>query len=111
VLDRIAGHNLNRTLPLDIQARHSNAASGRTCILAFGMTQSSVTLQKPSTSHRRPRCGACVCNDPVAVAIPCHRVVAEDEKRRLRWASERKRTLLQLEQQGAEARSHTSAGG
>jgi AraC family transcriptional regulator of adaptative response/methylated-DNA-[protein]-cysteine methyltransferase len=47
----------------------------------------------------------------VAVAIPCHRVVREDgEMGGYRWGIGRKRTLLQLEQQGAERRPRSNAG-
>jgi len=80
--------------------------------LPFGMTQSygdvAKAIGRPTAARAVAR--ACATN-PVAVAIPCHRVVREDgEMGGYRWGVERKRTLLQLEQQGAEARSHTSAG-
>jgi AraC family transcriptional regulator of adaptative response/methylated-DNA-[protein]-cysteine methyltransferase len=42
---------------------------------------------------------ACATN-PVAVAIPCHRVVREDgERGGYRWGIERKERLLRLEKQ------------
>ncbi len=113
VLDRIAGHNLNRTLPLDIQATaFQRRVWTHLQSLPFGVTQSygevAKAIGRPTAARAVAR--ACATN-PVAVAIPCHRVVREDgEMGGYRWGVERKRTLLQLEQQGAEARSHTSAG-
>jgi AraC family transcriptional regulator of adaptative response/methylated-DNA-[protein]-cysteine methyltransferase len=48
---------------------------------------------------------ACATNR-IAIAIPCHRVVREDgELAGYRWGLERKKTLLQLEQQGSKGRS------
>jgi AraC family transcriptional regulator, regulatory protein of adaptative response / methylated-DNA-[protein]-cysteine methyltransferase len=112
VLDQIAGHKLNRTLPLDIQATaFQRRVWTHLQSLPFGVTQSygevAKAIGRPTAARAVAR--ACATN-PVAVAIPCHRVVREDgEMGGYRWGVERKRALLQLEQQGTEARSHTSA--
>jgi AraC family transcriptional regulator of adaptative response/methylated-DNA-[protein]-cysteine methyltransferase len=46
---------------------------------------------------------ACATN-PVAVAIPCHRIVRENgDMGGYRWGMGRKKTLLQMEAQNAEA--------
>jgi AraC family transcriptional regulator of adaptative response/methylated-DNA-[protein]-cysteine methyltransferase len=113
VLDQIAGHKLNRTLPLDIQATaFQRRVWTHLQSLPFGVTQSygevAKAIGRPTAARAVAR--ACATN-PVAVAIPCHRVVREDgEMGGYRWGVERKRTLLQLEQQGKEAHSHMSAG-
>jgi AraC family transcriptional regulator of adaptative response/methylated-DNA-[protein]-cysteine methyltransferase len=113
VLDQISGHKLNRTLPLDIQATaFQRRVWAHLQSLPFGATQSygevAKAIGRPTAARAVAR--ACATN-PVAVAIPCHRVVREDgEMGGYRWGVERKRALLQLEQQNADARSHTSTG-
>jgi len=48
---------------------------------------------------------ACATN-PVAVAIPCHRIIREDgDPGGYRWGVERKKTLLSMEKESAEARA------
>jgi AraC family transcriptional regulator, regulatory protein of adaptative response / methylated-DNA-[protein]-cysteine methyltransferase len=113
LLAHIAGHRLSRALPLDIRA---TAFQRRVWMhlqsLPFGVTESygqvAKAIGRPTAARAVAR--ACATN-PVAVAIPCHRVVREDgEMGGYRWGIERKRALLQLEQQGAERRSRASAG-
>lgn len=110
LLNRITGQKLNRQLPLDIQAtafqRRVWAYLQR---LPFGATQSygevAKAIGQPSAARAVAR--ACATN-PVAVAIPCHRVVREDGGMGgYRWGVERKRTLLDLEQRRA-VTSHTA---
>jgi AraC family transcriptional regulator of adaptative response/methylated-DNA-[protein]-cysteine methyltransferase len=113
VLDQIAGHNLNRALPLDIQATaFQRRVWTHLQSLPFGATQSygevAKAIGRPTAARAVAR--ACATN-PVAVAIPCHRVVREDGAMGgYRWGVERKQALLQLEQEGAEAQSHVSSG-
>jgi AraC family transcriptional regulator of adaptative response/methylated-DNA-[protein]-cysteine methyltransferase len=113
VLDQIAGHNLNRALPLDIQATaFQRRVWTHLQSLPFGATQSygevAKAIGRPAAARAVAR--ACATN-PVAVAIPCHRVVREDGAMGgYRWGVERKQALLQLEQEGAEAPSHVSSG-
>jgi AraC family transcriptional regulator of adaptative response/methylated-DNA-[protein]-cysteine methyltransferase len=75
--------------------------------LPFGTTQSygevAKAIGQPSAARAVAR--ACATNR-IAIAIPCHRVVREDgELAGYRWGVERKKTLLQQEQQGSKGRS------
>lgn len=100
VLSKMSGKNLNAALPLDIRA---TAFQRRvwTCLqsIPFGTTKSYAEVAKaigePSATRAVAR--ACATN-PVAVAIPCHRVVRQDGKESgYRWGLERKKKLLQIE--------------
>ena len=103
LLGKMAGRELNGALPLDIRA---TAFQRRVWTylqsIPFGATRSYSQVAKaigqPSASRAVAR--ACATN-PVAVAIPCHRVVREDGSiSGYRWGVERKKTLLEMEQRG-----------
>jgi AraC family transcriptional regulator, regulatory protein of adaptative response / methylated-DNA-[protein]-cysteine methyltransferase len=103
LLEKMAGRELNAALPLDIRA---TAFQRRVWTylqaIPFGATRSYSQVAKaigqPSASRAVAR--ACATN-PVAVAIPCHRVVREDGSiSGYRWGVERKKTLLEMEQRG-----------
>ena len=103
VLSKMAGSELNAALPLDIRA---TAFQRRVWMylqsIPFGATRSygevAKAIGQPSASRAVAR--ACATN-PVAVAIPCHRVVREDGNiSGYRWGVERKKTLLEMERQG-----------
>jgi AraC family transcriptional regulator of adaptative response/methylated-DNA-[protein]-cysteine methyltransferase len=103
LLAKMTARESNAALPLDIRA---TAFQRRvwTCLqsIPFGATRSYSQVAKaigqPSASRAVAR--ACAAN-PVAVAIPCHRVVREDGSiSGYRWGVERKKTLLELERRG-----------
>ena len=103
LLKKMAGRELNAALPLDIRA---TAFQRRVWTylqsIPFGATRSYKQVAKaigqPTASRAVAR--ACAAN-PVAVAIPCHRVVREDGNiSGYRWGVDRKRTLLEVEQHG-----------
>lgn len=105
LLSKITGKNLDPALPLDIRA---TAFQRRVWTylqsIPFGATKSyqdvAKAIGRPSASRAVAR--ACATN-PVAVAIPCHRVVRQDGKDSgYRWGLERKKKLLLIE--------HTAAG-
>jgi AraC family transcriptional regulator, regulatory protein of adaptative response / methylated-DNA-[protein]-cysteine methyltransferase len=111
VLRQISGHKLNRSLPLDIQATaFQKRVWTHLQSLPFGATQSYGEVAKAIGQPKAARAVARACaSNRIAVAIPCHRVVREDgEMGGYRWGVERKRALLQMEQQGS-ARRATSA--
>jgi AraC family transcriptional regulator of adaptative response/methylated-DNA-[protein]-cysteine methyltransferase len=101
LLSKMAGKELDTTLPLDIQA---TAFQRRVWTylqsIPFGATRSygqvAKAIGQPSASRAVAR--ACATN-PVAVAIPCHRVIREDGNiSGYRWGVERKKALLEMEQ-------------
>ena len=103
LLSKMAGRELNDALPLDIRA---TAFQRRVWTylqsIPFGATRSygqvAKAIGQPTASRAVAR--ACATN-PVAVAIPCHRVVREDGSiSGYRWGVERKKTLLEMEQRG-----------
>ena len=101
LLRHMRGKDLDSSLPLDIRA---TAFQRRVWTylqsIPFGATRSYSQVAKgigrPSATRAVAR--ACATN-PVAVAIPCHRVVREDGSMGgYRWGIERKKTLLEMEQ-------------
>jgi AraC family transcriptional regulator, regulatory protein of adaptative response / methylated-DNA-[protein]-cysteine methyltransferase len=100
------GKTANPQLPLDIQATSfqrrvwehlQNIAPGKT----ESYSQVAVALGQPTATRAVAR--ACATN-PVALAIPCHRVVGRDGKLTgYRWGVERKRKLLEMEARRAAA--------
>jgi AraC family transcriptional regulator of adaptative response/methylated-DNA-[protein]-cysteine methyltransferase len=101
LLSKMTGRELDAALPLDIRA---TAFQRRVWTylqsIPFGTTRSYSEVAKaigqPSASRAVAR--ACATN-PVAVAIPCHRVVREDGNiSGYRWGVDRKKALLDLEQ-------------
>jgi AraC family transcriptional regulator of adaptative response/methylated-DNA-[protein]-cysteine methyltransferase len=105
LLSKMTGRELSAALPLDIRA---TAFQRRVWTylqsIPFGATRSYIQVAKaigqPTASRAVAR--ACATN-PVAVAIPCHRVVRENGNiSGYRWGVERKKTLLEMEQTSAE---------
>src|SRR6266852_6822872 len=100
LLQQMKGQTLNYPLPLDIRATaFQRRVWAYLQSIPFGDTRSYVQVAKgigqPSASRAVAR--ACATN-PVAVAIPCHRVVRESGALAgYRWGVERKQTLLDME--------------
>jgi AraC family transcriptional regulator, regulatory protein of adaptative response / methylated-DNA-[protein]-cysteine methyltransferase len=100
LLRQMQGERLHSSLPLDIQATaFQRKVWTYLQSIPFGDTRSYGAVAKaigqPTASRAVAR--ACATN-PVAVAIPCHRVVREDgDMAGYRWGLERKETLLQIE--------------
>jgi len=102
LLRQMLGHKLNRSLPLDIQATaFQKRVWAYLQAIPFGETQSYSEVAKGIGRPTATRAVARACaTNPVAVAIPCHRVLREDGGMGgYRWGLERKRALLQMEQQ------------
>jgi AraC family transcriptional regulator, regulatory protein of adaptative response / methylated-DNA-[protein]-cysteine methyltransferase len=101
LLRHMHGRDLDSSLPLDIRA---TAFQRRVWTylqsIPFGATRSyrqvAQGIGRPSAARAVAR--ACATN-PVAVAIPCHRVIREDGGMGgYRWGIERKKALLEMEQ-------------
>src|SRR3984957_128021 len=102
LLKHMRGKALDSSLPLDIRA---TAFQRRVWTylqsIPFGATRSysqvAHAIGQPSACRAVAR--SCATN-PVAVAIPCHRVVREDGSMGgYRWGIERKKALLEMERQ------------
>jgi AraC family transcriptional regulator, regulatory protein of adaptative response / methylated-DNA-[protein]-cysteine methyltransferase len=103
LLRRMSGQDLDSSLPLDIRA---TAFQRRVWTylqsIPFGQTKSYSEVAKAIGEPRACRAVARACaTNPVAVAIPCHRIVREDGSMGgYRWGMQRKKALLRMEQQG-----------
>ena len=101
LLKRMQGKDLDAALPLDIRA---TAFQRRVWTylqsIPFGETRSYSAVAKAIGQPTACRAVARACaTNPVAVEIPCHRVVREDQSMGgYRWGIERKKTLLEMEQ-------------
>jgi len=102
LLHHMRGKHLDSSLPLDIRA---TAFQRRVWTylqsIPFGATRSYNQVAKAIGQPTAARAVARACaTNPVAVAIPCHRVVREDGSMGgYRWGIERKQALLEMEQQ------------
>ncbi len=100
LLGHMRGKDLDGTLPLDIRATaFQRRVWAYLQSIPFGATKSYSQVAKgigqPSAARAVAR--ACASN-PVAVAIPCHRVVREDGTMGVyRWGMDRKKALLAME--------------
>ncbi len=101
LLQHMRGKHLDSSLPLDIRATaFQRRVWEHLQAIPFGATQSYSHVAKAigQPSAQRAVARACATN-PVAVAIPCHRVVREDGAMGVyRWGLERKKALLAMEQ-------------
>ncbi len=106
LLAHMQGKKLSSALPLDIRATAFQRKVWRHLqSIPFGATKSysqvAKAIGRPSATRAVAR--ACATN-PVAVEIPCHRVVREDGSMGgYRWGMERKKALLEME--GMEGRA------
>lgn len=100
VLEKMRGSEPAESLPLDIRATaFQRRVWSHLQSLSAGETKSysevAKAIRRPSAVRAVAR--ACASN-PVAIAIPCHRVVRSDgESGGYRWGIQRKEKLLQME--------------
>jgi AraC family transcriptional regulator of adaptative response/methylated-DNA-[protein]-cysteine methyltransferase len=98
----IQGQESNPSLPLDIQATAFQRRVWEALQkIPRGETRSYSAVAKKIGMPKATRAVARACaTNPVAVAIPCHRVIREDGGRGgYRWGIERKEQLLALEKE------------
>ena len=100
VAQRISSAESSASLPLDIQATaFQKRVWSYLQSIAFGKTRSysevARAIQRPTAVRAVAR--ACATN-PVAIAIPCHRVLRSNgELGGYRWGLQRKKALLEIE--------------
>jgi len=105
LLGKLRGQKVNTALPLDIQATaFQRRVWSYLQSIPLGETRSYAAVARaigqPTASRAVAR--ACAAN-PVAVAIPCHRVVRTNgDMSGYRWGVERKKALLEIEQKQAQ---------
>jgi AraC family transcriptional regulator, regulatory protein of adaptative response / methylated-DNA-[protein]-cysteine methyltransferase len=100
LLRQMRGQRLNTTLPLDIRATaFQRRVWTHLQSIPFGATRSYAAVAKAIGQPTATRAVARACaTNPVAVAIPCHRVVRKSgDMGGYRWGIERKKALLELE--------------
>jgi AraC family transcriptional regulator of adaptative response/methylated-DNA-[protein]-cysteine methyltransferase len=100
VLSKMKGRELSATFPLDIRATaFQRRVWTHLQSIPFGTTKSYVEVAKAIGQPTACRAVARACaGNPVAVAIPCHRVVhADGSMSGYRWGVERKKRLLEME--------------
>lgn len=101
LLKHMRGKDLDSSLPLDIRATAFQRRVWEYLqSIPFGNTESYSQVAKGIGQPTAVRAVARACaTNPVAVAIPCHRVVSKDGSMGgYRWGIERKKTLLAMEQ-------------
>ena len=104
LLRQMRGQKLNTALPLDIQATaFQRRVWSYLQSIPFGATRSYAAVAKAIGQPTATRAVARACaTNPVAIAIPCHRVVSKNgDTSGYRWGIERKKALLALEMEGA----------
>jgi AraC family transcriptional regulator of adaptative response/methylated-DNA-[protein]-cysteine methyltransferase len=105
LVDHLRGKHPRLDLPLDVQATAFQwTVWQKLKEIPYGKTSSysevAQAIGRPSAVRAVAR--ACATN-PVALVIPCHRVVREDESLGgYRWGIERKQALLDRERDGAD---------
>ena len=101
LLHQMRGQKSNSALPLDIQATaFQRLVWSYLQSIPFGATRSYGEVARGIGDPNATRAVARACaTNPVAVAIPCHRVVRSNgDMGGYRWGAERKKELLRLEQ-------------
>jgi AraC family transcriptional regulator of adaptative response/methylated-DNA-[protein]-cysteine methyltransferase len=100
VASQLGEHPLAATFPLDVRATAFQQRVWKALQeIPRGETRSysELALQLGAPTAARAVAGACGAN-PVAIAVPCHRVVGKDGSLTgYRWGVERKRRLLEAE--------------
>jgi len=100
ILEHLAGNRPNLDLPLDVQATAFQRLVWESLrAIPYGSTSSYSDVAKAISRPTAVRAVARACaTNPLALVIPCHRVIREDENLSgYRWGLERKRRLLERE--------------
>jgi AraC family transcriptional regulator of adaptative response/methylated-DNA-[protein]-cysteine methyltransferase len=101
ILRHLAGRQPRLDVPLDVQATAFQWQVWQAlCAIPYGQTRSYSDVASSIGHPRAARAVARACaTNPVAIAIPCHRVVRKDGGLGgYRWGVQRKKALLAREQ-------------
>jgi AraC family transcriptional regulator, regulatory protein of adaptative response / methylated-DNA-[protein]-cysteine methyltransferase len=104
LLAALRGQKINTALPLDIQATaFQRRVWSYLQSIPLGETRSYAAVAKAIGKPKACRAVARACaTNPVAVAIPCHRVVSSNgDGGGYRWGVQRKERLLEMERKSA----------
>jgi AraC family transcriptional regulator, regulatory protein of adaptative response / methylated-DNA-[protein]-cysteine methyltransferase len=96
------GHRLPTDLPIDVQATAFQWKVWKQIqAIPYGKTATYTEIAQTVGKPRAVRAVANACaNNPVAIIVPCHRVVGKKgDLRGYRWGLKRKETLLSFERQ------------
>ncbi len=102
LLAKLRGEHVTMELPLDVRATAFQKRVWEALReIPVGETRSYTEVAREIGEPKSVRAVARACaSNPVAVAVPCHRVVRSDgELAGYRWGIERKKKLLQQERQ------------
>lgn len=95
------GNTAPHTLSLDLQGTAFQRAVWQ-CVLdiPFGQTSTYQSIaQKIGTPKAVRAVGAAIGKNPIAILVPCHRIIGQDGSLRgFAWGLSRKKALLHLEQ-------------
>ena len=100
LLSYFDGHEFPRDLPLDVQATAFQWKVWREIqSIPYGQTATYSSIAKSLGTPQATRAVARACaTNPIAIVIPCHRVIGKDGNLRgYAWGVKRKKTLLSLE--------------
>jgi AraC family transcriptional regulator, regulatory protein of adaptative response / methylated-DNA-[protein]-cysteine methyltransferase len=100
LLDYLSGKHPHLNLPIDVQATAFQWRVWQELqAIPYGSTRSYCEIAQAVGNHRAARAVAQACaTNPVALIIPCHRVVRENgDPGGYRWGKERKQRLLAQE--------------
>jgi len=107
VLAHLSGHKPHLDLPTDVQATaFQRRVWEELRRIPYGTTRTYTQVAQAIGNPAAVRAVARACaTNPVSVVVPCHRVVREDGKLAgYRWGIGRKRTLIDHEAAGAQAK-------
>src|SRR3989442_11271217 len=96
----VDGRKFRRDLPLDLQATAFQWKVWKEIqSIPYGQTATYSNIAKSLGTPQAARAVARACaTNPVAIVIPCHRVIGKDGSlRNYSWGLKRKKTLLSLE--------------
>ena len=105
IVDHLEGKTPHINLPLDVQATaFQSRVWEQLCAIPCGQTSSYSEVAKAIGQEKSVRAVARACaTNPVALVIPCHRVIRENQTLGgYRWGLERKKKLLAAEKASTE---------